>query len=131
MIDHSKHGILPDDPKRRVDLKRRAPRFLLQNDVLYRKAFDGVLLRCLSKEEAKHILLETHAGVCGAHQAGPKLADQVKRIGYYWPTMVKDAMKFARSCHACQIHYDFIHQPPQLLYPTALSWPFTPGVLMS
>ena len=33
-------------------------------------------------------------------------------------------MKFAKACQACQIHGDFIHQPPQLLYPSKLSWPF-------
>ena len=38
--------------------------------------------------------------------------------------MVQDAMKFAKACQACQIHGDFIHQPPQLLYPSILSWPF-------
>ena len=92
--------------------------------MLYRRAFDGILVRCLSDEEAKYILAETHAGVCGAHQANPKLADQVKRLGYYWPTMVKDAMSFAKGCHSCQIHSDFVHQPPQLLHPITLSWPF-------
>ena len=38
--------------------------------------------------------------------------------------MVKDAMKFASSCKMCQLHGDFIHQPPQPLHPTVLSWPF-------
>ena len=83
-----------------------------------------MLLRCLSREEATYVLNEVHAGVCGAHQVGPKLANQVKRLGYYWPTMVQDAMKFAKACQACQIHADFIHQPPQLLFPSVLSWPF-------
>ena len=124
LIEYLRHGVLPDDAKKRVDVKRRVSRFLLKNDTLYRRTFDGMLLRCLSNEEAKYILAETHAGVCGAHQAGPKLANQIKRLGYYWTTMVKDAMDFSKACHACQIHSDFIHQPPQLLHPTTLSWPF-------
>ena len=70
------------------------------------------------------MLNEVHAGIYGAHQAGPKLANQIKRLGYYWPTMVQDEMKFAKACQACQIHGDFIHQPPQLLHPSILSWPF-------
>jgi len=78
----------------------------------------------LSREEAAYVLNEVHAGVCGAHQAGPKLANQIKRLGYYWPTMVQDAIKFAKTCQVCQIHGDFIHQPPQLLHPSILSWPF-------
>jgi len=45
-------------------------------------------------------------------------------LGYYWPTIVADAIKYAQRCKACQIQADFIHQPPELLYPTVASWPF-------
>jgi len=55
-------------------------------------------------------------GYDDALQASPKLANQIKRLGYYWPTMVQDAIKFAKACQTCQIHRDFIHQPPQLLH---------------
>jgi len=121
LIEYIQYGLLPGDLNKRVDVKRRALRFTLKNNTLYRKAFEGVLLRCLSREEATYVLNEVHAGVCDAHQASPKLANQIKRLGYYWPTMVQDAMKFAKACQACQIHGDFIHQPPQLLYPSILS----------
>ena len=123
-IEYFLHGRLPSNPKRKVDLRRRALRFAYLNDTLYRRSIEGILLRCLSKEEAANALYETHAGTCGAHQAGPKLAAQLKRLGYYWPTMVQDSMKFAKTCKVCQLHGDFIHQPPQLLHPTMLSWPF-------
>jgi len=72
----------------------------------------GLLLKCLSREEATYVLNEVHAGVCGAHQASPKLANQIKKLGHYWPTMVQDIIKFAEAWHACQMHKDFIHQPP-------------------
>ena len=45
-------------------------------------------------------------------------------LGYYWPTMIADAIKYAQRCKACQIHADFIHQPPELLHPTITSCPF-------
>jgi len=38
--------------------------------------------------------------------------------------MIADAIKYAQRCKACQIHEDFIHQPPELLHPTVASWPF-------
>jgi len=79
-------------------VKRRALTFTFKNDTLYRKAFEGVLLGCLSREEATYILNEVHARVCGAHQIGPKLANQIKRLGYYWATMVQDAIKLAKAC---------------------------------
>jgi len=34
--------------------------------------------------------------------------------------MIADAIKYAQKCKACQIHADFIHQPPELLHPTVL-----------
>ena len=67
---------------------------------------------------------EAHSGVYGAHQSGPKLYHRIKRMGYYWPTMVKDCMDYAKTCEACQLHANHIHQPPEPLHPTVASWPF-------
>ena len=39
---------------------------------------------------------EAHSGVCGAHQSSPKLYHWIKRMGYYWPIMVKDCMDYAK-----------------------------------
>ncbi|KAG5524091.1 hypothetical protein RHGRI_030925 [Rhododendron griersonianum] len=35
-IDYLQHGKLPDDPHRRMDVKRHAPRFIYYKDTLYR-----------------------------------------------------------------------------------------------
>lgn len=45
-------------------------------------------------------------------------------MDYYWPTMVKDALEFSKHCQACQLHRDFIRQPPKLLCPIVASWIF-------
>ncbi|KAG9447196.1 hypothetical protein H6P81_013324 [Aristolochia fimbriata] len=118
------HSTLPVDLRERVQIRRTAPRYVFFNDVLYRRSYEGLLLRCLSKEEGMQVLKETHGGICGAHQAGPKLHLQVKRLGYYWPTMLRDAIEMARTCKSCQLHADYIHQPPVPLHPTVASWPF-------
>jgi len=73
LIDYIQYGILPIEPKKMLDVKRRALRFTFKNGTLYRKAFDGVLLRCLSQEEAIYVLSEVHARVCEAHLVGPRL----------------------------------------------------------
>jgi len=44
----------------------------------------------LSRQEVVYILNEVHAEVCGAHQADPKLDDQIEGLGYYWSAMVQD-----------------------------------------
>ncbi|XP_019155153.1 PREDICTED: uncharacterized protein LOC109152024 [Ipomoea nil] len=124
LIDYLTDGKLPEDPRKRVDIKRRTPRFIYYKETLYRRSFDGIFLRCLGEEEALQAMQEAHSGVCGAHQSGPKLHFHIKRMGYYWPTMVKDCIDYARRCQACQYHANFIHQPPEPLHPTVASWPF-------
>ena len=81
--------------------------------MLHRKSYNGVFLRCLSQQEAEETLKEVHAGLCRAHQTSPKLYDQIKMLGYYWPTMVADAMQFAKCCQQCQIHEHSVHMPPE------------------
>ncbi|KAB2600252.1 S2-RNase [Pyrus ussuriensis x Pyrus communis] len=53
---------------------------------------------CLGEEEVNQAMEEAHSGVCGAHQSGPKLHFRLKRMGYYWPSMVKDCLEHAKSC---------------------------------
>jgi len=83
-----------------------------------------MVLHCLSNLEAQEVLKEAHDGICGAHQPDPKHKDRLHRLGYYWPTMIADAIKYAQRCKACKIHADFIHEPPVLHHLTVASWPF-------
>ncbi|KAL0419154.1 UNVERIFIED_CONTAM: hypothetical protein Sradi_1328900 [Sesamum radiatum] len=124
LVDYLKYGKLPNDLRRRTDTRRRATRFIYYKGTLYRRSFDGLFLRCLSDNEKVQAMEEAHSGVCGAHQSGPKLHFRIKRMGYYWPTMVKDCMDYARRCQACQFHANLIHQPPEPLHHTVASWPF-------
>ena len=120
------YDILPDDPKEAAAIKRKAPRFYYNaiTRTLYRRSYDGILLRFLSRREAQEALMEAHDGTCGAHQPGAKLWDRLRRLGYYWPRMISDAIAYARRCYACQIHGEFMHQAPGNLHPMLPSWPF-------
>ncbi|KAM1830177.1 hypothetical protein ACFX14_022912 [Malus domestica] len=73
LINYLVHGKLPDDPRHYSKIRRRAPRFLYYKGTLYRRSFEGVLLRCLGEEEANQAMEEAHSCVCKAHQSGPKL----------------------------------------------------------
>jgi len=125
-IDYALYDILPDDPKEEVAIRRKAPKFYYNatTRTLYQRSHDGILLRCLSQKEAQEVLKEAHDDMCGAHQLGLKLGDRLRRLGYYWLKMIPDAITYAKRCHACQIHGDFIHQAPGYLCSTTLTWPF-------
>ncbi|XP_070008219.1 uncharacterized protein [Nicotiana sylvestris] len=73
IIDYLCYGILLENSRRRTKIRRRAPRFLYDKDTLYKRSFEGVLLRCLGEEKALQALQEAHYGVCGSHHSGPKL----------------------------------------------------------
>ncbi|KAM1993548.1 hypothetical protein ACFX16_009868 [Malus domestica] len=40
LIDYLEHGKLPDDPRHRSEIRRRAPRFLYYKETLYRRSFE-------------------------------------------------------------------------------------------
>nr|GFC57350.1 protein NYNRIN-like [Tanacetum cinerariifolium] len=46
------------------------------------------------------------------------------RLGYYWPTMHRDARDMLRKCSDCQIHRPVIRHPQQPLTPITALWPF-------
>ena len=67
--------MLNDNDKR--TLKRLAMGFFLDEEVLYKKGKDQILLRCVDANEAKKIVHEIHEGVCGTHASGHVMARQI------------------------------------------------------
>ncbi|KAL0325189.1 UNVERIFIED_CONTAM: hypothetical protein Sradi_5088200 [Sesamum radiatum] len=65
--------------------------------MLYQRSLEGTYQHCLRDEKVLEAMTEAHLGVCGAHQSGPKLHFMIKRMGYYWPTMVKDCLGYAKK----------------------------------
>jgi hypothetical protein len=124
-LDYFNHGTLSNDPVERRHLQQRLPSYIQKARVLYRLSFGHeILLRCVSWKEADQILLEMHKGVCGGHQSGAKMYHSIKLVGYYWPRIMSDCLKIAKSCHNCQIHDNFKHLPPVPLHPTVPTCPF-------
>ena len=99
--------------------------FLLDGEVLYKKRKDHILLRCVVFSEANKIVEEIHEGVCGIHANGHKMIRQVMRAGYYWLTLERDCIQYARKWHKCQIYSNKIHVPPIELHVMAPPWPFS------
>nr|GEV74110.1 reverse transcriptase domain-containing protein [Tanacetum cinerariifolium] len=57
--------------------------------------------------------------------AGPwSMMANAIRLGYYWPTMHRDARDMIRACNDCQIHRPVTRNPQQPLTPITALWPF-------
>ncbi|XP_061990859.1 uncharacterized protein LOC133709212 [Rosa rugosa] len=97
--------------------------YFLRNDELLQRGEDGVDFKCVYGREAKCLMREAHAGVCGAHQAGPKIRWLIRRQGYYWPSILKDCITFAKGCQDCQAHGLVQHIPNIPMQPIIKPWP--------
>ncbi|XP_017970500.1 PREDICTED: uncharacterized protein LOC108660728 [Theobroma cacao] len=55
-------------------IRRLAMNFFLNEDILYKRTRDQVLLRCVDSTEARRIVEEVHEEICGAHASRHMLA---------------------------------------------------------
>uniref|UniRef100_A0A2N9I2Z5 Uncharacterized protein n=1 Tax=Fagus sylvatica TaxID=28930 RepID=A0A2N9I2Z5_FAGSY len=123
-LEYLLEKILPSNPKDAYRLKRLALRYFVEGGTLFRKGFHGEPLRCLGLSESQMVMKETHAGECGEHQGKKRLYQCLLTLGYYWPTMKKDAADFVKTCHTCQVQANLIHTHPTSLQNMATPWPF-------
>ena len=88
-------------------------KYVLLNDQLYYKTVDGVLLKCLNREEAKVLMGEVHEGICGAHQSAYKMKWIIRRIGYfgqqYWK-IVPYIIRGARTVNVLVMSRNRLHR---------------------
>ncbi|OAO89058.1 hypothetical protein AXX17_ATUG05000 [Arabidopsis thaliana] len=55
------------------------------------------------------------------------MAFKIKRMGYYWPTLITYCVKYAQRCKRCQLHAPPIHQPSELFSLISAPYPFMSG----
>jgi hypothetical protein len=112
------------NPRERRALRLKSAQYRLINSVLFRINYDGVLLRCLEREDADKVLKELHDGPTGGHFAGNTTAHKILRADYYWPTLFKDAHTYARNYKTCQISTGKEKKAAVPLQPVTVSRPF-------
>ena len=95
-------GHLPQDTDKARKIRKRAARFTILNDTLYKKGFSMPYLKCVDEDEAKYIFEEIHEGVYGDHASPKSLVSKVIRTGYFWPTVQADAVELVKRCDKCQ-----------------------------
>eukprot|EP00253_Pinus_taeda_P020271 PITA_20271 len=68
--------------------------------------------------------LACHDGTCGGHFVDKRTAHKVLRMGYYWPSIFKDAKKYVRAYDSCQRMGQPNHRDEMPLNPQVILEPF-------
>ncbi|KAL0286765.1 UNVERIFIED_CONTAM: hypothetical protein Sradi_7139900 [Sesamum radiatum] len=102
LIQFLKERTLSSDPGAAKRLTFKENRFTMVGEELYERTPEALLLKCLTKMQARYVLTEIHKRSCGNHLSGRTLAQKVVKQGYFWPTMVEDEKEFFKRCKSCQ-----------------------------
>jgi ribonuclease HI len=65
--DYLKENILPEEHVSAKRIVRLAKRYAVVEGDLYRRGANGILMRCITQEEGRELLMEIHGGECGSH----------------------------------------------------------------
>jgi hypothetical protein len=76
--------------------------YVLIVDILFRRNFNGILLRCINENQAPALIKEFHEGICGGHFALIANAHKIIRSGLYWSSIFRDSYAAIRRCLSCQ-----------------------------
>ncbi|GKV24303.1 hypothetical protein SLEP1_g33930 [Rubroshorea leprosula] len=96
IISFLRDGTVLADKQEEMRLRKKASRYTLVNEILYKRSFSLPLLRCLNPYEAEYALREVH----------------------------EDATQFVQRCQQCQFFAHLIHQPAKELTNLVAPWPF-------
>ncbi|XP_073119747.1 uncharacterized protein [Henckelia pumila] len=81
MVKYLTTGDIHTDEGRAWVIWTHAPQFSLLSGMLYRRSYQGPLLRCLTEEETEYVLRKVHEGCCGNHGGSMSLAQRVLLSG--------------------------------------------------
>jgi hypothetical protein len=64
-----KNRPLADDDAEIERIAHKSRMYHLIDGVLYRQGANGMMMRCISKDEGIQLLRNIHSGICGAHSS--------------------------------------------------------------
>ena len=102
IVSYLKDGTLLEEKDEARKLRVKSARYVLMDEVLYKRGFSQPYLRCLAPEEANYMLREVHEEACGNYLGARSLVHKVVRAGYYWSTIQADTKAYVKVCSQCQ-----------------------------
>ena len=123
-MSYLKDGVLPEDKEEARKLRVKAARFVLIDEVLYKRDFSQPYLRCLNPNKSFYVLKDVHEGDCRNHSRARSLIYKIVRARYYWSSIQADIKAYVKACDKCQRYNNIPRQPSEYLTPMVAPWPF-------
>ncbi|GJZ98863.1 reverse transcriptase domain-containing protein [Tanacetum coccineum] len=117
-------GILSEDPIDARTLMEKIRNYTMEYGVLYRKFYLVPLMRCVGPLQANYVIRKVHMGSCGMHDGPRQVVAKAMNLGYFWPSMHRDARELIRACDDCQANASVPGLPKADMISVASAWPF-------
>jgi len=89
-------------PSERRKIIQESSKYSWISNELFKTGPDLVIRRCVREDEILDILKACHDEPCGGHFADKRTAYKILSLGYFWPSLFKDAKQYVKRCDSCQ-----------------------------
>lgn len=86
----------------RVYIPLESTQYVLWENALFKRGIDGRFLKCVDKEQHKKLFSTFHDQSYGGNFSSAVTIHKILRVGYYWPTLFRDASKWVGKGEAYQ-----------------------------
>ncbi|GJR46637.1 reverse transcriptase domain-containing protein [Tanacetum coccineum] len=117
-------GMLQQDPVDARTLMENIRNYTMEDGVLYRKSYLVPLMRYVGPLQANYVIREVHMGSCEMHDGLRQVVAKAMNLGYYWPSMHRDARELIRACDDCQARASVPKLPKADMISVTSAWPF-------
>ena len=76
--------------------------YLWEEPYLFKVCADNIIRRCVLEDEMGSILHHCHDRELGGHFGATRTAAKALQLGFYWPSLFKDAHRYVSQCNQCQ-----------------------------
>ncbi|XP_059073727.1 uncharacterized protein LOC131874393 [Cryptomeria japonica] len=97
-----------------MNLRLKAAKYVILDNILYKKGLDGTFLRCVDKPHQEALLKTFHNEACGGHFSSIVTMYKILRNYYYWLRMFWDAYAWVARYEKCKL---FIGKPQLAVLP--------------
>jgi len=124
IVSYLKDRLLSEDAEEARKLRIKAAKFVLMDELLYKRDFSQPYLRCLTLDESHYVLRDVYEGACGNQSGVRSLVHKIVRAGYYCPTIQVDARLMSKHVIKCQRYSNIPRRPSEYLTPMVAPCPF-------